>query len=304
MTMARKWLLLIALGGLVPQAGCHSLPGAPNPAGTVSVGPQAPQENAPPPKELNPADTAKVCFATAEELEKGDKLPEAITLYEKCRQQDPKMTAATRRLAVLYDRIGQFDQARTEYERAIKQNPKDPDLYNDLGYGYYCRGEWAEAEKVLRKALELNPKHERALINIGMALGQQERYPEALAYFERAVSPGRAKCNLAFVLATQGKKAEARRAYEEALAQEPGLQLARNALARLDRPDSAPTPPRKEAPKAPPVHTTTSAPVIPPPTPSPAAVSGSTAGQPPSQEASPFVERIVDQPPAPGSAWK
>src|SRR5262245_5241702 len=194
MTMTRNWLLLLAGGVLWPAAGCYSLtPPVVNPplsANNTAPAPGAPGGQALSLKaEFSPGEHAKICFTTAESLEQGGKPVEAIGLYEKARQADPKLHQATRRLAVLYDQVGQFDKAVEEYQKAIKQFPKDPDLYNDLGYGYYCRGEWAEAEKSLRKALELNPKHERALMNLGMALGQQQRYQEALAYFERAVSP-------------------------------------------------------------------------------------------------------------------
>jgi superkiller protein 3 len=104
-----------------------------------------------------------------------------------------------------------------------------------LGYHEYQRANWAEAERAYRKATELQPRFEKAWMNLGLALGQLANYPEALAAFEKVVRPPEARCNLAFVLLTQGKQAQARELYEEALRLDPGLQLARSALARIDQ---------------------------------------------------------------------
>jgi tetratricopeptide (TPR) repeat protein len=116
-------------------------------------------------------------------------------------------------------------------------------LHNDVGYSHYQRGEWQEAERWFRQALALAPGHARAAVNLGLALGQQGRYGEALAAFEQAVSPAEALVNLAFVYQTQGKREEAKQAYRKALELQPDLDLARRALAKLE----APTPPESAA---------------------------------------------------------
>ena len=103
----------------------------------------------------------------------------------------------------------------------------------------------AQAEENLRKALTVDPKHGRAWMNLGLALGQQKKYEESLEAFEKAVRPAEARCNLAFVMSTQGKTDQARELYHEALKLDPGLKLARQALAKLDRP--AATKPRLPA---------------------------------------------------------
>jgi tetratricopeptide (TPR) repeat protein len=67
-------------------------------------------------------------------------------------------------------------------------------------------------------------------------LGQQERYPESLQAFEKAVSPGEAKANLAFILTTRGKHDEAKALYRQALIEEPDLTIAAAALRRFESP--------------------------------------------------------------------
>jgi tetratricopeptide (TPR) repeat protein len=187
---------------------------------------------------LPTSESAKLSFATAETLEKGGKDREAISQYEKARQLDKHLASeVTRRLAVLYDRNEEFDKALDEYRRGLLENPKDADLLNDLGYGYYCRGEWAEAEKNLRKAVAANPKFANAWINLGMTLAQQAKYDDSLQAFGKVVPQAQALCNLAFIQATQAKYDEARHSYEAALQLEPGLQIARIALQKMNQPN-------------------------------------------------------------------
>jgi Tfp pilus assembly protein PilF len=227
------WRILLGALGCLAPAGCHQIPhGEPGlviSQGTSSV--VGERKHA----QLPAKETARVCVATAESLQKGGKYKEAIALYERAREKDPSLHDVSRHLAVLYDRMDNFEAAKREYQLALQRNPKDPDLHNDLGYGYYCRGNFAEAEKHLRQALAHDPKHARAWTNLGLTLGQQGKYVEALEAFAKVVTPAQAQCNLAFLLTAQGKLAEAKQAYREALALEPELRLARAALAKLER---------------------------------------------------------------------
>jgi Tfp pilus assembly protein PilF len=179
-------------------------------------------------------------------MEKGGLYAEAAGLYEKARKEYPRYASVSRRLAVLYDEQGNFTRAEEEYHKALELTPKDPDLLNDLGYSWYCRGNWAEAEKYLRQALAADPKHKRAWINLGLTLGQQQRYADSLEAFAHAVSPAQAQCNLAFVFTTQGKRDEAREAYRKALELDGSLGLARAALDKLEHAGQPPPPPRPD----------------------------------------------------------
>jgi Tfp pilus assembly protein PilF len=228
----------LVLGGLIAllPAGCVN-PGAStrsnSPIPPLSV-PDAPHvEKAS--GDLPAVESAKLCMATAEQLEAANKPGDAIPLYEKARQLDPRSEAKiTRSLANLYSKIGEFDRAKDEFDRALRIAPKSAEILNDLGYCYYSRGMWKEAETVLKNAVAADAKHSRAWMNLGMSLGQQGRYEEAVAAFRHVVSPGKAYCNVAFLMATQGQRDRAAATYREALKVEPDLQLARIALDRLE----------------------------------------------------------------------
>jgi tetratricopeptide (TPR) repeat protein len=260
--LTRKSLLIAAMGlNLISLVtGCHVPPRDTSLLVPINDGSTAMRAGAKEP-ELPAGESAKLCFTTAETLEKGGKDGEAIGLYEKARLLDKHLnTEVTRRLAVLYDRCGEFDKALDEYRRGLTENPKDAELLSDLGYGYYNRGQWTEAEKNLRKAVAANPKFANAWINLGMTLAQQYKYEESLQAFGKVVPKAQALCNLAFIQATQSKFDEARKSYEAALNLEPGLQIARTALHKLNQPSTQPAPsralPTAQSPRVQPEHLT------------------------------------------------
>jgi Tfp pilus assembly protein PilF len=231
----RCWRMLIGMV-IVAASGCRTL-GLTNPnhiAPTAMLVPIADGEAEPPAPELPPKDAARACIACAEELEKHASEVEAIAFYERARLRDPKCHVSGR-LAVLYDRQGDFQKAQEEYRKALKESPRDADLLNDMGYGYYSRGRWAEAEKYLRQALAVKPDHAHALINLGLCVGEQGHYQEALDLFNKVLTPAQALCNLGFILTTKHKWDEAKRAYQEALENDPDIPLARAALAKLEK---------------------------------------------------------------------
>jgi len=218
----------MALLGVWLQAGCMSSgPRNEYPALGGSPGTEE--------KELPPSKSAKLCLKLAADLEQSGHDLEAAAEYEKARQYDPKLRIS-RRLGLVYERLGEYRRAQTEYEQALKENPKNAVMLNDLGYLYYSRGKWDDAEKALRDALAVNPKYDRAWINLGMTLGQKGDYPASLEAFRHAVSEAEVHSNLGFVLMTQGKRPEAKQAYRAALAREPDLIVARAALAKLENP--------------------------------------------------------------------
>jgi Tfp pilus assembly protein PilF len=237
----------LLLASLAPLAGCQLL--SRDNANPPSNGPTSPPPTASNKSELPPEAAAEACRATAESLEKAGKDAEAIALYEKARQAGSHRYEISRRLAVLYDRQGDFNKATNEYRQLLQKNPKDADLLNDFGYCYYSQGKWAEAETQLRRALSINPKHPRAWVNLGMTLAQMHKTEDSLEAFRKVVSPAQAYSNLAFILTTQGKFDDAKAVYRQALALDPELALARAALAKLETsPPRAPAPVGSSAP--------------------------------------------------------
>jgi len=187
--------------------------------------------------ELPPREKAKASLATAQLLDKNGKIDEAAKLYEQARSLNNDYKFVCRRLAVLYDRQGNFPKANDEYDKAIAMYPKDGDLLNDAGYSRYCQGNWTLAEDYLRQAIERNKESKKAWTNLGMTLAQREHYEEALEAFAHALSEPEAHFNLAFVFTTQGKRAEAIAEYKKVLQLVPDMERAKLAIAKLENPE-------------------------------------------------------------------
>ena len=156
---------------------------------------------------------------------------------------------AHRRLAAALDRLGRFPQAEEHYRKAIKLSPKDSRVWNDVGYSHYLRGQWADAERALKTALKLAPADARIRTNLGLTLAAAGRSQEALPLLSGAGGDAIGHANLGYLLAATGQPERARQHYQEALAMRPDLDLARRALAQLDRQQQGlePSPPTQMA---------------------------------------------------------
>ena len=236
----RRCVPLFALA-LLGAVGCKSagkvgeIPSgeAPSP---LLIGPEA-TSKAPPAVELPAKDSAKLCIRTAQYYEKEGRVEDAIALYEKARLSDPALARqASRRLAVLYDKFGDFTKSAAEYEAQLKITPNDVELLIDYGYSHYCRGDWANAEAALLKAVQADPNQKKAWVNLGLAQAQLAKWDESFQSFCRAVRPADAHSNLGFVLASQGKTAEAKEQYRLALSLDPSLRVAQIGLGTLEKP--------------------------------------------------------------------
>ncbi len=182
-------------------------------------------------KELKPAEAARACMKTADELAQHGHRREAILLYERAKGLDPKVQVS-RYLAVLYDQESS-PEAISEYNLAVAASPKDADLLNDFGYYYYKRGDMTNAEQQLRAAIGQSPRHERAWVNLGMVLGEQGRYRESFEAFAKVVSPAAAHSNVGMILAKNGRQIEAQQELRQSLSLEPDLEQPRAVLAYL-----------------------------------------------------------------------
>lgn len=235
--MLGRWVAGLLL--LVPAAGCQNLtafkpPSLPTIPSQTASAPSAGEAGKSSQKQLPPKQAAEVSFTLAEGLAANGHDGDAIIYYERCRQFDPKRPGIAARLAILYGRVGESKQAFAEFEKALKENPNDPSLLNNMGYCCYTDGKWAEAEQYYRKALAVDSQFAHAWVNLGMALGMQNRYEESYAAFLKAVSSSEAHTNLGFIYYTQDKKDLARAEYRQALQLDPSNQKAQIVLNMMD----------------------------------------------------------------------
>jgi Tfp pilus assembly protein PilF len=126
---------------------------------------------------------------------------------------------------------------RTLDEATLAFHPHESFFRTDLGAYHWNRGNRAEAERQWRRALEDNPENQFALSNMGMALLEQKRYGEAIAYLEKVIAlrPRFAapRIHLARVHMAQGRKEEAEVEFRRAIEFYPLSTNARNTFGRF-----------------------------------------------------------------------
>jgi eukaryotic-like serine/threonine-protein kinase len=138
--------------------------------------------------ELDPANSEGwLRLATAySESNHGD---EAIVAYRKAVEAQPAYYRTYLELGNYYFFRNDFRQAEENYRRVTTLAPDQETGYMDLGLVLMQRGEFQQAETALLHALRLR-KSARLLMNIGALYYQQERYSEAVQYFEQSMGFG------------------------------------------------------------------------------------------------------------------
>lgn len=142
--------------------------------------------------ELTPDDPLLV-RRLADLLVESGRYREAVELLEgqAAQSDDPERL---RRLAGLYQRLGQWDKAAGAYSKLWAESPRDPELGWTLAGLYQGLGRWDEAVTVLERltSLETGPAQARAWAHLGVALGKAGRPAEALQALEKSVqiAPG------------------------------------------------------------------------------------------------------------------
>ena len=176
----------------------------------------------------------QVAMGRTAELE-GD-LDTAMAAYHEALKNDPHRADANQRLAVVHDRLGEFQESAGYYAKALAAAPGDAEIFCDKGYSLYLQRRWAEADVCLRQAIALKPRLPEPTTTCGLLLARDGKVDEALAEFGRGrTAPCRAHQNVAFVMSTERRWDEARRQYELAIAANPASTTARERLAELGK---------------------------------------------------------------------
>jgi Tfp pilus assembly protein PilF len=222
-------MALALTGLLLGQAGCVG----PTASLTTAALPSVPEAR----DELPKDKAIQTSLSFARNLDKSGSDDAAIEQYEKVLRLSPDHPEAMRRLAVLYDRRADFSSSEAAYKKLAKMHPRDADLMCDWGYSYYLRNNWKDAEAKLRRALDLDKQHARARCNLGLVLGQQDRFDEAYQMFRQAgLDEADAHCDLAFVFWTRGPSYYDRARRECVMARQinPACSKAQELLAQID----------------------------------------------------------------------
>ena len=121
-------------------------------------------------------------------MQRGD-LKGAMSALKKALAENPDLAEAQMSIAVLYQRLGENDNARRHYVRAVQLAPDDPPTLNNYGLFLCSPGEPAKSEQYFERAAK-NPLYRTPqvpLTNAGVCSIKQGKKDQAEKYFLRAL---------------------------------------------------------------------------------------------------------------------
>jgi serine/threonine protein kinase/tetratricopeptide (TPR) repeat protein len=145
----------------------------------------------------------------------------ALRAFTRATELDPNNPEALRKLAGAYDKAHRTDEAVATYYRAMKAQPNDYLNYLSLGNFYWYRGEFREAEDLYRRVTTIVPDLSTGHMDLGLALMEQGRFQEAetsLLHALRLHRSSAALMNIGGLYYAEERYTDAVRFFEESLA--------------------------------------------------------------------------------------
>ncbi len=138
----------------------------------------------------------------------------------------------------------QFQQMSKEIQakidslkEVVKNNPNDTIALNHLGFFLLQEHKFDEAELYFEKLLKINPKRIDVLNVVAEMNFNLQKFDKSEDYLKRIIKLEKdnvvAQYNLGVVYLMQGKKADARKAWEELIKKDPNSELAKMAKESL-----------------------------------------------------------------------
>jgi len=166
-----------------------------------------------------------------------DKYDEAREIYTHVLSIDPNNPDAFSNLGICLACKGLAMNGLQLMTRAVAIAPNSPLYHGNMGELLRMMGKFPEAENCFRAALQLAPNDAGYMSVLGQIIVQQGKTAEGLELTRRAAKIGSdnpaVQYRLGMVLAQQKHFAEARAAFEAALAINPGFGAAKAALKQL-----------------------------------------------------------------------
>jgi len=125
------------------------------------------------------------------------------------------------RLALYYQRTGDFEQALVHYKTVLQRDEMNANAHNNLGNLYLGKALYEEAAREFHRVLAIEPRYVTAHVNLAAALYQLKRYDESAAEARAAIRlDGRnadGYVNLALAQAAAGQTSDAQSSLARAL---------------------------------------------------------------------------------------
>jgi Tfp pilus assembly protein PilF len=166
-----------------------------------------------------------------------NQLSEAVIQYRNAVQTDPQSGMARVKLADIYMRVGEPQNAIGEFVRAADLLPQDVEAQLNAGRMLLITGQFEDAQTRADNALALSPSNVDAHILRANALARLKRLDDAIDEVETAISGGGGGSSVYSTLGTlhltEGNQYGAEAAYRKAVELDPASVTAQLALANF-----------------------------------------------------------------------
>ena len=150
---------------------------------------------------------------------------EAAAAFVRVLSQQPNNFDAVVGLGDAYKAAGDFKRAEESYRRAIDLQPKYWGAYSRLGAFYASQRRYADAIPLFKRVTDLVPDNQRAYNNLGGMYTLLGRHEEAMTVYQESIRrepTGQGYSNLGTSYFALFRYAEAAAAFEKAVALRPG----------------------------------------------------------------------------------
>lgn len=147
-------------------------------------------------------------YALARILAAQERYTESISVLRGLLADQPKYVPAYNALAEVQLRTGQPKEAVDTLSQALVVAPSDPVLLNNLGMVWFVQERYEEALPYFEKAIESRPEVARYRANQAATLGMLGRSKEANAVYRRIMEPAAADENIDILKKARRKSIE------------------------------------------------------------------------------------------------
>ncbi len=166
----------------------------------------------------------------------GNRLDQAISLYEKALEINPNYADAYRGLGEALVMKGKTDQAINQFQLALEINPRDTGAHSGLGVALATKGETAKAIAQFQAALKIDSYDANIRANLGKAFMDMGKIDDAITQFQNSLqlSPDipNTHNDLGYALMQKGRFEEAIDQFQRALQLRPGYTHAQENLVK------------------------------------------------------------------------
>jgi tetratricopeptide (TPR) repeat protein len=191
--------------------------------------------------------TPEFFIFAAQMCERQGDIQQARGNFQRALSMWPGHVEVLRAAARMEDRLGNMPLAENLYAQAANSNPQHAGALNDLGLCLARQGKLQPSVQVLEQAIQLQPTKALYRNNAATVLVEMHQDQRALAHLAAVHAPAEANYNLGQLLVERGRPTDAVPYFQAALQQNPGMQPAQDALAKLQGNRMAAAKPRPQA---------------------------------------------------------